>query len=356
MKKILNSGKANNQAPKENETLESFSKKIKTTLDLAIQELLGSNSDKRLSQIINYQIFVGGKRLRPLLAIVCHNLLGGKRLENVLYSAAGLEILHNYTLIIDDIIDNSVLRRGKKTCWAKFGISITQCIGIEYSATIFQSANRSKYPIKISELFAKTMKVISEGEVLDILFEQGERENESYVTENRYLEIENKDYFEMVGKKTASLFQSCCETGGICANAKEKEINALKSYGFNLGIAFQIRDDILDIFSKEKTFGKTIGKDIIEKKLGNIVVLYALKEFTTKDKKRFLKIIRKENINDRDVKQAMELIKKTNSKEKADLLGKSFVKKAKKSLNSLPKNKWSNILEEFANFIVEREK
>lgn len=356
MKKILNSDEPNSQSSKDNKTLASFSKEIKPALDLAIQELLGLNSDKRLRQIINYQVFVGGKRLRPLLAIVSYNLLGGEKLKNVLYPAAGLEILHNYTLIIDDIIDNSFLRRGKKTCWAKFGKSITQCVGIEYSATIFQSANRSIYPIEISKLFARTMKTISEGEVLDILFEQGERENEPYVTENRYSEIENKDYLEMVGKKTASLFESCCETGGICANAKEKEISALKNYGFNLGIAFQIRDDILDIFSEESVLGKKIGKDIIEKKLGNIVILYALKEFTTENKKRFLEIIRKENIGDNDVKQAMELIKKTNSKEKADLLGKSFIKKAKESLDSLPKNKWSNILEEFANFIVEREK
>jgi geranylgeranyl pyrophosphate synthase len=356
MRKMSINNKLNNQPSKDIKTLESFSKGIKKDLDLTMRELLGSNSDTKLRQIINYQIFIGGKRLRPLLAIVCYNLLGGKKLENVLYPAAGLEILHNYTLIIDDIIDNSFLRRGEKTCWAKFGKSITQCIGIEYSATIFQSANRSENRIRISEIFAKIMKVISEGEILDILFEQGERENEPYIIKNRYLEIKHKDYLEMVGKKTASLFEACCEVGGICANAQEKEINALKKYGFNLGIAFQIRDDILDIFSQETVLGKKIGKDIIEKKLGNIVVLYALKEFVPRDKKEFLRIIRKKNITNKDVKQAMALIKKTDSKAKADLLGKNFIKRAKKSLDSLPQNKWNDILKEFANFIVEREK
>ncbi len=82
----------------------------------------------------------------------------------------------------------------------------------------------------------------------------------------------------MVSEKTAALFQASCEIGGICANAKKRQLKVLKNYGFNLGIAFQIRDDILDIFGDEKEFGKKIGKDIKERKLGNAVIFYALKE------------------------------------------------------------------------------
>jgi len=286
--------------------------------------------------------------------MVCQ-LLGGK-IKDVLYPAAGLEILHNYSLIVDDIIDNSILRRGKPTAWAKFGKSIAQCIGIDYPAAAFQAANRSKEPIKISELFARTMKTIVDGEILDILFEQQGREDESYVVKNRYQNITEKDYFEMVNKKTAALFQTCCEAGGICAGAKEKELKVLRNYGFNLGIAFQITDDILDIFGEKGSTTKKIGRDIRERKEGNIIIHFALKKLSKRKKQRILRIMRKKEIKNKDIKEAVKLINQTRSRQKAYQFGQKFVEKAKKNLNSLSKNKWNDILREIAGFAIEREK
>ncbi len=291
--------------------------------------------------------------MRPALTIISSLLVGGK-LKDVIYPAAGLEILHNYSLIIDDIIDNSSLRRGKPTVWFKFGKSIAECIGICYSATLFQVVQHSKNPVKISEIIAKTSKNLVEGEILDILFEQAGRKKEPYVVKNRYLKISEKDYFEMAGKKTAGLFRACFEVGGICANAKEKEIEALKNYGFNLGIAFQIQDDILDIFGQEKILGKKIGGDIIERKGGNIVILLTFK--ASPDKKgKILKILRKKAINDKDIKEVLKLINQTDARQKAVELAKSFVEKAKENLNSLPKNKWNNLLREISHFVIKRE-
>jgi len=295
----------------------------------------------------------GGTGLGLTISRALAQLLGGK-LKDVLYPAAGLEILHNYSLIIDDIIDNSTIRRNKPTVWSKFGKSITQCIEIYYAAAIFQAANLSKNPIKISRVFSKTMKMIARGEILDILFERGIRKQEPYIKKNRYHAISEKDYFEMINQKTAALFCSSCEVGGICAKGTEKEIEALKKYGFNLGIAFQIQDDILDIFGEKKQFGKKIGKDIEEKKGGNILVILALTELNPKQKRKLMELMRKPHIKEREIAEAIEIIKNTKAYEKAHQLERKFVSGAQKNLAYLPQNKWNKSLQEIANFTIKR--
>ncbi len=332
---------------------EAFLGKYSKLVEPAILRLLSSFVDKKHQNLVKYQILTGGKRLRPALAIIFCQMLGGK-IKDVLPAASGLEILHNYTLIVDDIIDKSRLRRGKPTVWAKFGKSIAQCVGVSYSAAVSQAAAKSKNPARTLEFFSKTLKTIMDGEILDILFEQSGREDEPYIIKNRYKNITEKDYFKMAGKKTASLFKACCEVGGIAAKAKKKQLAALRDYGFNLGIAFQITDDILDIFGKEKEFGKVVGGDIAERKLGNIVMLYALKEFDAQDRKKFLKLLRKEKINESDIKDAVQLIEGTQSRQKALLLAKKFTEKAKNSLKHLPQNNWNRLLRDIADFVVAR--
>ncbi len=334
-------------------------KKFLNYVDLKIQpimkELLNSSVDRKYKKVLYYQILTGGKRIRPALAIASCKMLGGK-LEDVLYPAASLEILHNLCLIIDDMIDRSVLRRKELTYWSKFGKSIAEIVSIDYSAALFQGANRSKKPIEVSEIMAKTMKAIVDGEILDVLFEQSGREDEPFVQSNRYQKITEKDYFKMVSKKTASLTRASCEIGGLVAGAKKKELEFLKKYGLNFGMAFQTQDDILDIFGKPELFGKEFGRDIIEGKLGNIVILFAFRDFSSLGRKRFLKIIRKKKVAKKDIKEAIKLIKKTNAFLEASALGKSFIYEAKKNLNLLPRNKWNDILRTMANFVVEREK
>ncbi len=332
-------------------------KKFLNYIDLKIQppmkKLLNSDVIKENKKVIYYPILTGGKRIRPALAITSCKMLGGK-LEDVLYPAASLEILHNFSLIIDDIVDNSPLRRKFPTCWSKFGRSVTQVISINYSAAIFQKAYQWRKSSEVLEILAKTMKAIVDGEILDMLFEQSGREGEPYIEKNRYREITEKDYFKMVEKKTASLIQASCEIGGLAAGANKKQLELLRKYGYSFGMAFQIQDDILDIFGKEEFFGKITGNDIIEGKLGNIVILLAFRKFSLSDKKRFLRIIRKKEISKKELKEAIELIRKTESFSEASTLGKSFIYEAKRSLNSLPRNKWNDILRTMADFVIER--
>lgn len=344
----------NSDSIKTETEIKAVLRKTDKILNSAIKEVLDFYVDENHKKIIEYQIFTGGKRIRPCLAILSCQMMGGK-LKDILYPAAGLEILHNYSLIIDDIIDHSELRRGKKTTWFKFGKSIAQCIGIDYSVSIFQAINKSRYSKKITELFAKTMKITVSGEILDLLFEQGERDD-PYIKNNQYKKIDKKDYFEMVSKKTADIIQTCCEAGGICAGAKKRELKALKNFGFNLGFAGQIKDDILDIFGKQKIFGKEIGKDIKERKAGNIVILIALQKLNLNDKKKFLMIMKKKEISDKDVNRAINMIEKTGAREEALVLGKNFVFLAKENLKILPQNRYNNLLKIIADFMINREK
>ncbi len=337
------------------EKLNTLLPTITKAVDPVIRELLFLNVEPQFKELVEYQISTGGKRLRPALAIAGCLLLGGK-LEDVLYPAAGLEILHNYSLIIDDIIDDSHLRRGLPTTWSKFGKSITECIGMDYAASLCQAAYHSQRALRISSLFFQTLKTLVSGEIKDILFERSGREEEPYISQHRYQNISEKDYLKMVSRKTAALFQTCGEVGAVCAEAKEKEVDTLKQFGFNLGMAFQIQDDILDIFGEGKTFGKEIGKDIKERKGGNIIIIFALKELNPSEKSHLLEIIKKKQISRREMATAVELIKKTKAKEKASLIGKQFIEKAQRSLEVLPQNKWNSFLGEIAQFTIQREK
>ena len=347
--------KIKEEEEKNKKELGLFLKKTAAMVSPVIQELLESYVDKEFYELIDYQVSTGGKRFRPALTIISSKLLGGK-IKDVLYPASGLELLHNSTLIVDDIIDHSQLRRNKPTVWFKFGRSIAECMGVDYLAAAFEGANHSKKPVMISEIFAKTLKTVINGEILDILFEQQGRQEEPYVIKNRYHKITKQKYYEMISRKTASLAQSCCEVGGICTRASSKQLKTLKDYGFNLGMAFQVRDDVLDIFGDEKKFGKKIGKDIEERKLGNIVILSALSELSKSDKEKLLKIIRKKEVKDKDIKEAMKLIKKTRAREKACSLAEEFAAKAKEQLKLLPQNRWNKALESLADFAVQREK
>ncbi|MDD2913162.1 MAG: polyprenyl synthetase family protein [Candidatus Pacebacteria bacterium] len=330
-------------------------KKTIRKVEEKMEKTLISNVNGAFHKILKYQIKTEGKRLRPKLAIVSLKMLKGKE-KDIIYPAAGLEILHNCSLIIDDIIDDSRLRRGEPSAWVRFGKSIAQCVAMDYSAAIFETALKSKNPERISNIFAKTLKIVMNGEIMDILFEQTGREDEPYIKENRYSTIKEEDYLRMTEQKTAIFIGASCQVGGICANGNKKQIEKLRKYGLNLGMAFQISDDLLDIFGKEERFGKKIGKDIQEGKGGNCVIYFALQEFTMEEKKKFWNILRKDKIGGEDVKKAIRMIKKTKARERAIEYGESFVIKAKKNLSFLPQNKWNDFLSDLADDIIGRNK
>jgi len=322
-------------------------------IESAIKELLVHSVSKNTRRLVLYQIQTGGKRLRPRLATLSCLACKGKK-NDVLYPAAALEILHTYSLLVDDIIDHSDRRRGKPTAWKKFGRSIAECISVDYGGALLHAVAKSPKPKVIAKLLASALKEIVDGEILDILFEQGGREEEAYVVSHRVRKVRIEDYIRMIGKKSAALFATSCEIGGVAAGASQKEIRALRKYGWYLGIAFQIGDDILDFYGKEK-FGKPKGQDIRERKLGNILIIFALQELTEKKQRRLLGILKKKRILPTDIKRGVSLVTETDAKEKAVRLAQEYAKKAKTALNPLALSPSKTSLERLANGIATRE-
>lgn len=334
--------------------IKTLLKKTSKKIDPIIKKLLAHGIEKRTRPLVFYQVEAGGKRLRPSLAILSCLACGG-RARDVLYPAAGLEILHTYTLIVDDIIDHSEKRRGKLTTWKKFGRSFAECASVDYGASVLEAAAYSNDPAAVAHLFGKTMKEIVDGEIFDILFEQGGRKEETYAVKNRFQKVTLRDYMNMIGKKTAFLFQTSCELGGLAAKASKKEIFSLKKYGWHLGIAFQIIDDVLDIYG-QREFGKPLGQDIRERKLGNILTLLAFKELSLRKQRVVRQVLEKSFVRESDVRIVATSIQKTKARNKATQLAQTHVKEAKKSLNSIKPSSYRDSLQQLAEFVLIREK
>lgn len=329
--------------------------KCKEKVDSFIGEILQSHSGSRFWKAVAHQMETGGKRLRPVFLFLSCNILGGEE-DKATHAAAAVEIMHNYTLIVDDVIDHSDTRRGRPTVWKAYGQSIAECIGAHYSASVFEAVSHSPNPVRMVRIMSDAMKAVVEGEIIDILQERYGREEEPFVKENRYKDVFLEDYIDMAGRKTAKMFEASCVAGGVCAGGSEEEIEALRSYGYNLGISFQISDDILDIFGEEEKFGKKIGKDIEERKGGNVVLLFALSKLGSKDKKTLENILKKNIIGEGDIEEAVEIIKNSKALEEARSLSERYIKKAKESLYLLPDNEWRKMMEDLANYITNREK
>lgn len=329
---------------------------INQLVNPVICELLTLDVEEKNKDVALYQCMVGGKRIRPALVILAGQLFGASA-DELIYPAASVEILHNSTLIIDDIIDHSDSRRDQPTCWSKYGQSIAECTAFTYLASTFGGLTKSNNSSRLIDLYSKTLKIIIDGEIKDILFERSGREDEPYVVNNRYKNITTDDYFEMIGQKTAVLLRACCQAGAIVANANDDQIYSVGEFGFNLGMAFQVRDDILDIFGDEKEFGKKIGKDIIEKKMGNFIILTAMEELDQNDREILRSLLEGDSqITDNEVQIVTSLINKTNAKNIAEKAANSFIEKSFGSLEQLPQNEYKDTLEQIANYIVNRDK
>ena len=324
-------------------------------VDPLMEEYILRGASKDFREPLLYTIRAGGKRVRPALTLISAEAAGGSQ-EDAMPAAAAVELTHNYSLILDDIIDHSELRRGQPTVWKKYGLSIAILVAVHYRESIEEALLDTPDPPKFSRILLNTIKTLTEGERLDILFEQAGRLDEPYVIEKRYRAVTLDDYMDMIRKKTASLIRTACTLGALSVGAPETLVRALESYGEALGIAFQVGDDIIDLFGKEEVTGKKVGQDIVEHKLGNVVVTLALEELEGKDKEYLLSVIRKDVVTFDEAKDVIRLIsEKTSARERAEKMRDEWVKKALSSLDPLPDSEAKRLLEGLAHFISVRE-
>jgi geranylgeranyl diphosphate synthase type II len=201
---------------------------------------------------VNYIMSQGGKRIRQQLVLLRAELFGAKA-EEAFYPATAYEMLHNFTLIHDDIMDNAPIRRGKETVYKKWNSNIAILSGDVLASMAMQQLLKTPCApetlIQMSKLFIQTTIEICEGQQYDLDFETQE-------------EVTIDEYLKMIRLKTAVMLAGCLQTGAILANASENDQNAFYQFGINLGLAFQLVDDLLDVYADTEIFGKEVGGDI----------------------------------------------------------------------------------------------
>lgn len=322
-------------------------KQSTSKVDSFIDELLKPVRPKVLQDAAGHIIKAGGKRLRPYLVLKSCELVGGKSDVAVPFAAA-LEILHNFTLIHDDIMDNDEMRRGSQTVHARWGIPIAIASGDLLFAKVYESMTKHIDPVNVKcdgikaciERVTDAAMAICEGQVLDTTFP-------------RLSDVSEEDYFSMVGGKTAALFKACAEIGAIVGGGSPEEVGRLGNFAWNAGIAFQLVDDYLGATSDEETLGKPVGSDLREGKK-TLIIIHALSHAYPEERKKIERVLGVEDASPFDLKAAGELLKSLGSIDYTLDCAKGYSEKAKKMLDLFPDSEAKRDLTELVDYFMER--
>lgn len=231
-----------------------FLKKYHDELARGLAESVGVRQPDRLYEPVRYILSIGGKRIRPALTLMVCDFLTGDY-KKALPAALAVEMFHNFSLMHDDIMDEAPLRRGKRSVHEKWDINTAILSGdamLILAYRLFEGYEPEEFRA-LAKLFSETALQVCEGQQLDIDFETRD-------------DVEVVEYLKMIEQKTAVLLGAAMEMGAIVAQASEAEKEVMYEFGKNLGIAFQLQDDYLDVFGDPETFGKQVGGDIIANK------------------------------------------------------------------------------------------
>ncbi len=300
----------------------SMKKNAKTVNDYLGKKLVGN--PKQLYNAAAHLIISGGKRLRPYMVLKSCQILGGKS-KDAMPAAGAIEMIHNFTLVHDDIMDNDEMRHGVPTVHKKFGMPIA-ILAVDFLfSKAYQTISISKLPSsRTAELISRLAKAcvdVCEGQLLDI----GMAESKKIPTQSQYI--------TMIAKKTAALFDVSCSMGAICAKAKQKDVSNLSSFGRNLGIAFQITDDLIGVMGNPKVTKKPVGNDLREGKK-SLPILLAIKKAKGREKQIILKSFGNPKTSKKDLEKAVKVIRALGIEETVRNQALRYAKTAKKSLSS----------------------
>ena len=292
-----------------------------------------------IEKMSDHHLGSGGKRLRALLTLESAKLTGYKNENRDINLAACVELIHSATLLHDDVIDESELRRGIKTTNSIWGNQSSILVGDYLLSRCFEMMVEDG-DLEVLKLLSSTSARIAQGEVLQL-----QHKGEADLLEETYIDI--------INLKTASLFAAATKTGACLSGSKEKEKKALESYGRNLGLAFQIADDALDYFAKEKLFGKEIGKDFFEGKV--TLPLITIFQKGNNEEKKFLKeIMKKEKRTEEDFSETLALIYKYKAVENTFKKAEYFVNVSYDALAIFPDSEDKKILQNLTSFSLSR--
>jgi geranylgeranyl diphosphate synthase type I len=290
----------------------------------------------------------GGKRLRPFLLIKSCELLGGM-IEHALPIAAAIELVHNFTLVHDDIIDKDEFRHGVPTVHRRYGLPLAILGGDTLIVKAFQCitthGRKAGLPdnVVVDSMTKLTTSCLamSEGEALDIEMAS----NGKFFSQSQYL--------EMIAKKTGALFQTSCELGALCAQTRTSDINNLAGFGRNLGIAFQLVDDLLGVMGDPSVTRKPVGNDLRQRKKTLPIVL-AMKKTTGRERQKLLRVFGTKNASASDVKEALSVIVGTGIDREVRDTARLYATKAMDVIKPYRDCDPKDSLQSVVDFVVER--
>jgi geranylgeranyl diphosphate synthase type II len=313
-------------------------------IDKEIESLDFGKEPIDLYDPIYYIMGLGGKRMRPLLAVLSHSMFSEKT-EDILKPATAIEIFHNYTLVHDDIMDNAPLRRGNATVHEKWSSNVGILAGdvMQIKSTELMMSVDDKILRQTLDLFNTTATAICEGQQYDMDFENREK-------------VSIEEYIEMIRMKTAVLLGFSLELGGLVAGTSEKNLILLREFGVSMGIGFQLMDDLLDVYGDMSKFGKTVGGDIIANKKTYLLIM-ALQKAKGAEAKKLNELLESKTIDALSkVKQVTEIYNKLEIRALTELKINEYFDLAFQKLNKLdaPLHKKA-LLKNFANQLAQRE-
>ncbi|MCJ2556494.1 MAG: polyprenyl synthetase family protein [Candidatus Thermoplasmatota archaeon] len=301
-----------------------------------IAECLKSNEDL-LTEIASYVVRSGGKRIRPIITLIAFYAAGGEEPSEAIEMASAIELIHNATLVHDDINDGGTLRRGMESAYEKFGVGTSLVAGDYLFARGFEIGGR--FSDKVVGVTARACVNLAEGEIRQM-------------RNLRNVDLRAEEYIDTVTMKTAMPMSSGAKVGAILGRGTDAQVEALADYGLNLGICFQIVDDILDVIGTEAVLGKPVGTDIREGNL-TLIPIFALRN-GSEEADALRAILRKEEKTESDVAEALRLLKESGAVEQAREAAGEYSRTAKKHLSVPLIEEFKEELVKLADFVLER--
>jgi octaprenyl-diphosphate synthase len=291
-----------------------------------------------IPELAGHLIAGGGKRMRPMLTLACAELLGypGTRHHKL---AAAVEFIHTATLLHDDVVDGSGMRRGKRTANLIWGNSASVLVGDFLFSRAFELMVEDG-SLKVLRILSHASAVIAEGEV-------------DQLTAQRQIDTDEDHYLDIISAKTAALFAAACRVSPVVAEASEEAELALECYGRNLGIAFQLTDDVIDYASDEVTMGKGVGDDFRDGKV-TLPVILAFARGSQKDRDFWRAAMAGEQSSDADLRRAADLLSSTNALSDTIERARHYGRRAIDALAMFPTSKAKSALTEAVEFAIAR--
>jgi octaprenyl-diphosphate synthase len=304
-------------------------------VDLVIRKSLHSEV-VLINQVADYIINSGGKRLRPALVLLSAGVFGKVNSHHHTLAAV-VEFIHTATLLHDDVVDESSMRRGRATANTLFGNAASVLVGDFVYSRAFQMMVEVQN-MRVMEILSEATNIIAEGEVLQLL-----NINDA--------DISDEDYLRVIHYKTAKLFEAATRLGAVVCNASAESENALAEYGMRIGTAFQLIDDVLDLSGESENIGKNLGDDIAEGK-PTLPLLFAMRNGNVAQKNLIRQAIEQGGLN--DISEVIQAVKETGALDYVRTIAETEAKLACQAIENLPKNQHHQALIDLANFAVNR--